>query len=66
MSTSALTTEASPASALATAHWGYVESVLMAHGETKDVIAKCGFHYRAAFEHGYKHGRNDPNPTVGS
>ena len=37
-------------------HWDYVESVLIAHGESADVIYKCGFHYRTAFEHGFKHG----------
>ena len=37
-------------------HWEYVKSVLEAHGEDADVIEKCGFHYKTAFEHGWKHG----------
>jgi hypothetical protein len=40
---------------MATAHWGYVESVLRAHGESEEVIKKCGHHYKTAFEHGWKH-----------
>lgn len=41
---------------LASAHWGYVKSVLEAHDEDPTVIEQCGFHYREAFTHGYKHG----------
>lgn len=37
-------------------HWSYVEKVLRAHGENEDVIKKCGFHYKTAFDHGFKHG----------
>ena len=37
-------------------HWGYVEQVLLAHGEAEDVVCKIGFHYKSAMEHGYKHG----------
>lgn len=44
---------------LAAAHWGYVESVLIAHGEDPRVIMRCGHHYRTAFEHGYKHAQED-------
>jgi len=40
---------------LAEAHWEYVESVLRAHGEAEDVIAKCAHHYKTAFAHGWKH-----------
>jgi hypothetical protein len=46
-------------SALAASHWGYVEGVLRAHGESDDVIAKCGHHYQAAFMHGWKHAKED-------
>ena len=41
---------------LAGAHWAYVESVLISHNELKTTIEKCGFHYKAAFVHGFKHG----------
>lgn len=41
---------------LASAHWGYVKSVLEAHDEDPNIIERCGFHYREAFIHGYKHG----------
>lgn len=41
---------------LASAHWGYVKSLLELHGEEPVVIEKCGQHYRAAFVHGFKHG----------
>ena len=37
-------------------HWKYIRTVLEEHGESKEVIEKCGFHYRTAFEHGFKHG----------
>lgn len=40
-------------------HWDYVGLVLDAHGISPDVIAACGFHYRSAFEHGYKHALED-------
>lgn len=43
---------------IATAHWGYVGSVLEAHGVTSDsdIYNACKFHYITAFEHGWKHG----------
>jgi hypothetical protein len=41
---------------LADAHWGYVKSVLEAHNEDPKIIEQCGFHYREAFIHGFKHG----------
>lgn len=46
---------------LADAHWQYVEGVLekafgaCAHGRMEEI----GFHYKTAFEHGYKHGLED-------
>lgn len=40
---------------LVDAHWEYVESVLIAHGEEDEVIKKCEHHYRTAFIHGWKH-----------
>ena len=44
---------------LAQAHWDYLEAVLRTClVEEKDVI-RIGFHYRTAFEHGYKHGVED-------
>lgn len=43
-------------SELADSHWGYVKSVLEAHDEAPDIVERCGFHYREAFIHGYKHG----------
>ncbi len=42
--------------AVADAHWGYVKSVLEAHDEDPNIIERCGFHYREAFIHGFKHG----------
>lgn len=44
---------------LASDHWEYVKSVLQAHNEADDVIEKCGHHYRSAFTHGHKHGKED-------
>jgi len=44
---------------LSHAHWQYIESVLKQHGESEDVIAKCGHHYMAAFEHGWKHAKEE-------
>lgn len=41
---------------LASAHWGYVKSLLELHGEEPGAIEKCGEHYQAAFVHGFKHG----------
>lgn len=40
---------------MADAHWNYIESVLQVHGESEEVIEKCGHHYRTAFIHGWKH-----------
>lgn len=44
---------------LADAHWSYVRDMLLAHDEDSDIIEKCGFHYRTAFIHGFKHGVED-------
>lgn len=41
---------------LAADHWLYVRNTLIAHGETAEILDKCGYHYRTAFAHGYKHG----------
>ena len=41
---------------LAKAHWAYVESVLIAHGVPIEIIDQCGFHYKTAMVHGFKHG----------
>lgn len=49
----------SRAKELADAHWGYIESLLIAHGEPKETMPIVEFHYKAAFEHGYKHGIED-------
>ena len=46
-------------SKLAEDHWGYVESLLEVHGIASEVIFLCSFHYRTAFDHGYKHGVDD-------
>jgi hypothetical protein len=45
--------------ALAKAHWGYVESVLLTHGLNSLFVKDIGFHYQTAFIHGYKHGVQD-------
>ena len=42
---------------LASEHWSYVASVLIAHGESNDVVVKCGHHYISAFIHGWKHAK---------
>ena len=44
---------------LSKAHWSYVASVLKAHGESEEVIKKCGHHYITAFVHGWKHAKED-------
>jgi len=43
------------AQALAEAHWEFIKDLLIAHNESSSVIEKCGFHYKSAFIHGYKH-----------
>ena len=44
---------------LAEAHWAYIDELLKAHraGENERETAKAD--YIPAFEHGYKHGRED-------
>ena len=44
---------------LAADQWGYVSAVLYAHTVHPDIVDACGFHYRTAFEHGYKHALED-------
>lgn len=43
------------ATELAEAHWSYVEGVMRAHDLPEESIRECGFHYRSAFVHGWKH-----------
>ena len=38
------------------AHWHYIEKLLIAHGESGEIIKKIKFHYKTAFRHGWKHG----------
>jgi hypothetical protein len=38
-------------------HWKYIEDLLRVHGV--DNLELVGWHYKAAFLHGYKHGRED-------
>jgi hypothetical protein len=44
------------AKALAAAHWVYVKKILKLHGESDDVIEKCGVHYTESMVHGFGHG----------
>lgn len=44
---------------LADAHWEYIKDLLFTHKITLDVITLCGFHYKSAFIHGYKHALED-------
>lgn len=44
---------------LADAHWSYVKEVLGLHVPNDAVIGEIGFHYKSAFIHGYKHGKED-------
>ena len=39
------------------AHWLYIRKLLDVHGESSEVISKIKFHYKTAFEHGWKHGK---------
>lgn len=54
------------AAALATAHWQYIETLLIAHGENARVIELIGFHYQSAMIHGYKHGYADAQSAQGA
>lgn len=47
------------ANSLAEAHWQYIEGILAVHNVTIAVIAACGYHYKTAFVHGYKHALED-------
>jgi hypothetical protein len=40
-------------------HWSYVETLLKSHEVHPQVIKACEFHYKSAFEHGYKHCREE-------
>lgn len=40
----------------AEAHWSYVQAMLMTHGLSDELISVCGWHYRTAMIHGFKHG----------
>jgi hypothetical protein len=42
---------------LAEEHWTYVKKILELHGTDKKSIELIGFHYNAAFIHGYKHAK---------
>jgi len=53
---------------LAAAHWNYIEQVIRNEYAGMDATSEfnldeycrqVGFHYRTAFVHGYKHGRED-------
>jgi hypothetical protein len=41
------------------AHWKYIEQLLKAHKEDDAIINKIKFHYTTAFEHGYKHAKEE-------
>lgn len=36
-------------------HWKYIAGVLKVHNESEDVIETCKYHYKSAFQHGWKH-----------
>lgn len=38
-------------------HWEYIKALLVAHEEPESTINMIEFHYRTAFEHGWKHYR---------
>lgn len=44
---------------LAEAHWNHTEGILAVHNVTAAAIAACGYHYKTAFIHGYKHALED-------
>ena len=44
---------------LAASHWEWVSKMLKATSESGKNIKMIGVYYRAAFIHGYKHGRED-------
>lgn len=52
-------TDADRAQHLADAHWTYIARLMYAHDEDEEIMELCGFHYRTAFIHGYKHALED-------
>jgi hypothetical protein len=44
---------------LAEAHWQYIKGILLVHDVTPAEIVECGYHYKTAFVHGYKHAIED-------
>jgi len=44
---------------LAAAHWAYIKELLESHHVDPDEVERIGFHYKAAFVHGYKHAKQD-------
>ncbi len=44
---------------LASQHWEWVSKMLRATGQSGKIIKMIGIFYRAAFIHGYKHGKVD-------
>ena len=36
-------------------HWKYIHDLLKAHDADAKTLKLCEFHYKSAFEHGYKH-----------
>jgi hypothetical protein len=44
---------------LANAHWEYVDNVLKHEGVSLVDRWRIGFHYKSAFVHGWKHGRDN-------
>ena len=44
---------------LAKEHWEYIRAVLDTHGVDEEMIEAVKFHYITAFEHGWKHAKED-------
>ena len=40
-------------------HWSYIEKLLVNHDIDTGEIKLVEFHYKTAFEHGYKHAKED-------
>lgn len=53
--------EKDPLDVLIDDHWGYIESLLLSHNESEDVLEAAKFHYKSAFRHGWKHAKEDSN-----
>jgi hypothetical protein len=47
------------AAALANVLWQYIHDLLLIHGESRDVIDKCAFHYKEAYVLGYMHAKDE-------